>query len=756
MFQLNNDAEENTAKNEVNNKNSKSAKKEEKVRKKHSTRNMIIFMILFAVVCIGITMILILKSHGTTDITDLKNIAEDTIKKDNETIAPDGLGLDSLNETYRANPIKVTYVNVGKTTSSEEQNTCHYVEIDGLANEEIEQSINTRIKEEFMAIYSKHKNESDLYLVSNCYANFGNVMSFFMTYQDDENSITKGFNYNLATGEELKFNDLFANTAPIKSILSNAIYNSLAEEIADGIMIEETSTYSKDNESQFDDAQSKKRREKELAEIEVIAFKMLNFYNSGGEFNYYFSPRQIYIEWNENTISIPMYRYYNQIAIYNRYKDNSNIYDGQFNNHDVIENNSIPVLCSANDVNVIVDFNQTEPVFVNYLNISKVSDNMIVSVYNDLGLNNVAILENPEEFKSAQEIIKKYIEEHKKDDGKARFVQINMGFGYDDYEEKDKMILDCTISEYSIANKDKEKFFDELLEYYRRGSYAIYWEPDYQSEEFEGLDVKLNQRNFYDDKSLSYVYNKSAKKWESEITENIIPPEVTNPEKTTTPEPSQPVSSNGKVIVIDPGHQVKANSEKEPIGPGASQTKAKVTGGATGVATGKTEYQLNLEVSLKLKTALENKGYTVIMTRATNDVNLSNSERAQIANNANAAAFIRIHANSVDTSSVKGVLTMCQTASNPYNGNLAAQSYSLSKAVLDNFVSETGAVNKGVTRTDDMSGINWCKVPTTIVEMGFMSNPEEDKLMATDEYQNKMVNGIVKGIEQFFINRPRF
>lgn len=226
-------------------------------------------------------------------------------------------------------------------------------------------------------------------------------------------------------------------------------------------------------------------------------------------------------------------------------------------------------------------------------------------------------------------------------------------------------------------------------------------------------------------------------------------PEVINIRKTTTQEPLNSVNSSEKVIVIDPGHQVKANSEKEPIGPGASQTKAKVTGGATGVATGKTEYQLNLEVSLKLKNALEQKGYEVIMTRTTNDVNLSNSERAQIANKANAAAFIRIHANSVDTSSVKGVLTMCQTANNPYNGNLASQSYSLSKAVLDNFVSETGAVNKGVTRTDDMSGINWCKVPTTIVEMGFMSNPEEDRLMATDDYQNKMVSGIVKGIEQF-------
>ncbi len=208
-------------------------------------------------------------------------------------------------------------------------------------------------------------------------------------------------------------------------------------------------------------------------------------------------------------------------------------------------------------------------------------------------------------------------------------------------------------------------------------------------------------------------------------------------------------NNNSNVIVIDPGHQTKGDSSKEPIGPGATQTKAKVTTGATGVTTKQTESSLNLKVAKKLQAALEAKGYKVIMTRTVQDVNISNSERAKIANEANAAAFIRIHANSADSSSAKGVLTMCQTANNPYNGNLASKSYSLSKAIVDKIATKTGAQNRGVTKTDDMSGINWCTVPTTIIEMGFLSNPEEDKNLASDSYQQKIVDGIVEGLEQY-------
>lgn len=208
--------------------------------------------------------------------------------------------------------------------------------------------------------------------------------------------------------------------------------------------------------------------------------------------------------------------------------------------------------------------------------------------------------------------------------------------------------------------------------------------------------------------------------------------------------------NNGRLVVIDAGHQQKGDSSKEPIGPGAVETKAKVTGGTSGKTSGLSEYQLTLMVASKLGKELELRGYRVLMTRTSHDVNISNSQRAAIANENNADVFIRIHANGSDNTSVNGAMTICQTATNPYNASWYMQSKKLSTCVLDKLVEATGCRREKIWETDTMSGINWCQVPVTIVEMGYMTNPDEDLKMASDEYQNKIVTGIANGIDNYF------
>ena len=81
---------------------------------------------------------------------------------------------------------------------------------------------------------------------------------------------------------------------------------------------------------------------------------------------------------------------------------------------------------------------------------------------------------------------------------------------------------------------------------------------------------------------------------------------------------------------------------------------------------------------------------------------------------------------------------------------IIAECQKLSQCIITAFCASTGANNQGVYQTDEMSGLNWCSIPATIVEMGYMTNQEEDTRMQTADYQQQMVTGIADGIDQYF------
>ena len=209
------------------------------------------------------------------------------------------------------------------------------------------------------------------------------------------------------------------------------------------------------------------------------------------------------------------------------------------------------------------------------------------------------------------------------------------------------------------------------------------------------------------------------------------------------------LSKEKYVVCLDPGHQTKGNPALEEIAPNSDKKKAKVTTGTRGVVTKKYESELMLEIALKLKTSLESKGYKVIMTRTKNDVDISNKERAIFANDSKADVYIRLHADGSENKNAAGASVLTSSPKNKYTKKVQKQSEEFSKILLEEYVKATGAKNRGLIYRDDLTGTNWATVPNTLIELGFMSNAEEDKKLSEKDYQDKIVKGLVNGIDRY-------
>ncbi len=205
-----------------------------------------------------------------------------------------------------------------------------------------------------------------------------------------------------------------------------------------------------------------------------------------------------------------------------------------------------------------------------------------------------------------------------------------------------------------------------------------------------------------------------------------------------------------KIVCIDPGHSTVIPPGTEPIGPGATEQKAKDNSGTAGNYTRIPEYVLNLAVSKMMLKILEDRGYKVVLTRYNHTTGISCKERAQVANKAGADIFVRIHGDSTTDSSVKGASAHYPTPNNRFVGKLSPKCKKLSQCVLDGLLEQTKGASKGLFGRDDLSGNNWMKMPVTLIEVGFMSNPTEDRLLATKEYRYKCALGMCNGIDDYF------
>ena len=209
------------------------------------------------------------------------------------------------------------------------------------------------------------------------------------------------------------------------------------------------------------------------------------------------------------------------------------------------------------------------------------------------------------------------------------------------------------------------------------------------------------------------------------------------------------------VVVVDPGHDLRANPATEPIGPGSSTRKIKDGGGTHGVVSGLREADLNLRVSLRLRRLLRDAGVRVVMTRTrTAGTSMGNIARARIANRAGAALFLRVHADGSTDRSARGTHTLHPALHRGWTDDVYTRSKRAARLVQRELVRSLGFPDRGLQERSDFTGFNWADVPVILAELGFMTNPTEDRLLATPAYQRRAAVGLCRGTLRFLGRSP--
>ena len=209
-------------------------------------------------------------------------------------------------------------------------------------------------------------------------------------------------------------------------------------------------------------------------------------------------------------------------------------------------------------------------------------------------------------------------------------------------------------------------------------------------------------------------------------------------------------AAGGPVVVVDPGHDARANLATEPIGPGSATRKIKDGGGTRGVVTGIGEPDLTLDVSLRLRRLLRAAGVRVVMTRTTTSgASMGNVARARIANASAAALFLRVHADGASGASARGTHTLTPALRRGWTDDVYRSSRRAATLVQAELVRALGFPDRGIQERSDFTGFNWADVPVILVEMGFMTNPGEDRALARPAVRGRAALGLCRGTLRF-------
>ena len=264
------------------------------------------------------------------------------------------------------------------------------------------------------------------------------------------------------------------------------------------------------------------------------------------------------------------------------------------------------------------------------------------------------------------------------------------------------------------------------------------------------------------------VQNLGGKKNESTVTSTSMSAEMTSSEttehtssttttETTTPAPTPTPSPTpfpaggpdltGYCVVIDPGHQEVANTEQESMSSSMGGSKDRSALGYSGVVSGINESEINLEVGCLLKAYLESLGCEVYMTRETNDVDISNQERAEFAVAKDPDLFIRLYCNAANDSKTNG----CEVIV-PSSGKYASEVITWGENLGRSMVNFTNGNFNGCKSSGQYSGLNWAEsIPSFMIRMGYLTNSDDEANLLDEAYRMK----VCQGIAQFIATMPK-